>query len=70
VNSAVFGVNERGQAEVQSELSAKDPNTENFCGYGTDRKCQPFLWQNQVLLPLPLRGAITAPSARSTVAAR
>lgn len=56
VNSAVFGLNERGQAEVQSELPAKDPNTENFCGYGTDRKCQPFLWQNQVLTPLPLLG--------------
>ena len=48
VNSGVFGVNERGQAEVQSELSDKDPNAENFCGYGTDRKCRPFLWQNHV----------------------
>ena len=56
VNSGVFGVNERGQAEVQSELSDKDPNTENFCGYGTDRKCQPFLWHNYVLTPLPLLG--------------
>jgi probable HAF family extracellular repeat protein len=56
VNSGVFGVNERGQAEIQSELSDKDPNTENFCGYGTDRKCQPFLWQNHVLTPLPLLG--------------
>jgi probable HAF family extracellular repeat protein len=56
VNSGVFGVNERGQAEVQSELSDKDPNTENFCGYGTDRKCQPFLGQNYVLTALPLLG--------------
>ncbi len=56
VNSGVFGVNERGQAEVQSELSDKDPNAENFCGYGSDRKCQPFVWQNQVLTPLPLLG--------------
>jgi len=56
VNSGVFGVNERGQAEVQLELSDKDPNTENFCGYNTDRKCQPFRWQNYVLTPLPLLG--------------
>jgi probable HAF family extracellular repeat protein len=56
VNSGVFGVNERGQAEVQSELPDKDPNAENFCGYGTDRKCQPFVWQNYVLTPLPLLG--------------
>ena len=56
MNSGVFGVNERGQAEVQSELSDKDPNAENFCGYGSERKCQPFLWQNNVLTPLPLLG--------------
>lgn len=56
VNSGVFGVNERGQAEVQSELSDKDPNAENFCGYGSERKCQPFVWQNHVLTPLPLLG--------------
>lgn len=56
VNSGVFALNERGQAAVQSEISDIDPYTENFCGYGTDRKCQPFLWQNYVLTPLPLLG--------------
>jgi probable HAF family extracellular repeat protein len=56
VNSGVFGVNERGQAELQLELSDKDPNTKNFCGYGTDRICRPFLWQNFLLTPLPLLG--------------
>jgi uncharacterized membrane protein len=56
VNSAVFGINERGQGEVQSELPETDPNAENFCGYGTDRKCLPFVWQNNILTPLPLLG--------------
>ncbi len=56
VNSGVFGVNERGEAEVQAESAATDPNNENFCGYGTDRKCLPFRWQNGVMTPLPLLG--------------
>jgi uncharacterized membrane protein len=56
VNSATYGINGSGQAEVQSELSVQDPNAENFCGYGTDRKCLPFLWQNNRLTPLPLLG--------------
>lgn len=56
VNSAIFGINESGQGEVQSELSDTDPNTENFCGYGTDRRCLPFRWHNNVLIQLPLLG--------------
>src|SRR4051794_40087388 len=56
VNSATYGINERGQAEVQSELAEQDPNLENFCGYGTDRKCVPFIWQNSTLTRLPLLG--------------
>jgi uncharacterized membrane protein len=56
VNSAIFGINEKGLAEVQSEVSETDPNTENFCGYGTDRKCLPFAWRNNTLTPLPLLG--------------
>ena len=56
VNSAIFGVNENGQAEVQSELAESDPNNSNFCGYGTDRKCVPFRWQGGALTALPLLG--------------
>jgi uncharacterized membrane protein len=56
VNSAMFGINETGQGEVQSELSDTDPNTENFCGYGTDRRCLPFRWHDNVLTQLPLLG--------------
>src|SRR4051794_4141581 len=56
VNSATFGINESGLAEVQAEVAEKDPNTENFCGYGTDRKCLPYSWQNYISTPLPLLG--------------
>src|ERR1051326_3596049 len=41
-NSGAFGVNERGQASLQAESSAPDPNNENFCGYGTGLKCLPY----------------------------
>jgi probable HAF family extracellular repeat protein len=53
-NNAAFGVNERGQVLVQAEASTKDPNSENFCGYGTGLKCLPALWQNGVMTQLPL----------------
>lgn len=56
VNSGTYGINARGHAEVQSEIPEQDPNEENFCGYGTDRKCLPFLWQNNELKPLRLLG--------------
>jgi len=53
LNSGAFGVNERGQAAVQAETSALDPNGEDFCGYGTHLICLPFLWQNGAVTPLP-----------------
>jgi probable HAF family extracellular repeat protein len=56
LNSLAIGVNERGQAAVQAETSAPDPNGENFCGYGTGLKCRPFLWQNGVTTPLATLG--------------
>jgi probable HAF family extracellular repeat protein len=55
-NSGAFGVNERGQAVVQAETSTKDPNSENFCGYGTGLNCLPALWQNGRMTPLPTLG--------------
>src|SRR4030081_1276220 len=39
INSAAFGVNNSGQVAIQTETSAKDPNNENFCAYGTGLKC-------------------------------
>lgn len=55
-NSGLFGINARGQALGQAEGSAKDPNNENFCAYGTGLLCLPFLWQNGVTTQLPLLG--------------
>lgn len=51
-NSAAFGVNELGQAAGEAETA--DSNLEDFCGFGTQRVCQPFIWQYGRMSPLPL----------------
>ena len=56
LNSGAFGANERGQIEVQSESTDKDPNNENFCGYGTGLKCLAHVWQSGILTVLPTLG--------------
>ena len=55
-NNAVFGVNERRQATGLAETATKDPNGEDFCGFGTFLVCQPFIWQSGVMTPLPTLG--------------
>jgi probable HAF family extracellular repeat protein len=60
LNSYAFGVNGRGQVIIQGESSEADPNNENFCAYGTGRKCLAFLWQRGVLTPLPTLGGNNA----------
>jgi probable HAF family extracellular repeat protein len=55
-NSGAGGVNEFGQVIGGAETSQKDPNNENFCGYGTGLQCLAFLWQNGVMIPLPTLG--------------
>jgi probable HAF family extracellular repeat protein len=55
-NSAAYGVNERGQAAGLAEVSSPDPNGEDFCGYGTNLVCLPFLWQDGVMTRLPTLG--------------
>jgi probable HAF family extracellular repeat protein len=56
LNSGAFAVNNRGQAAVQAEVASPDPNNENFCAYGTGRKCLPFIWDRGALRQLPLLG--------------
>jgi len=56
LNSGAFAVNNRGQAAVQAEVASPDPNNENFCAYGTGRKCLPYIWDRGTLRQLPLLG--------------
>ena len=54
VNSAAFGVNEWGQAVGEVESQQTDPKLEDFCGFGTVRGCQAFIWKNGIMSPLPM----------------
>jgi len=55
-NSSGGLVNEFGLVLGQAETAAKDPNHENFCGYGTDSQCMAFLWNYGVTIALATLG--------------
>src|SRR5271155_3260946 len=55
-NSVAGGLNDLGQIVIQGESSAKDPNNENFCGYGDGLACLPYVWQFGTITPLPTLG--------------
>ena len=50
-NSGTFGVNERGQASGEAETA--DPDSEDFCAFGTQRVCAAFIWQDGMMSALP-----------------
>ncbi len=57
-NSSAGGVNDFGQVIGSGETTTKDPNNENFCGFGTGLQCLSWIWQYGVMTALPtLKGA-------------
>jgi len=48
--------NESDNAGGTVETGAPDPLGEDFCGFGTNLICLPFLWQKGVITPLPTLG--------------
>jgi probable HAF family extracellular repeat protein len=60
LNSGMFGVNDGGLASINAEISKKDPNNENFCGFGTGLECLAFLLQGGALIQLPTLGGNNA----------
>jgi probable HAF family extracellular repeat protein len=49
-------INDRGQIVGYSETGALDPNGEDVCGFGTNKSCLPFLWQDFHIEALPTLG--------------
>lgn len=47
---------EEGEVGGESDTSITDPLGEDFCGYGTNLICLPFLWRHGVMIPLPTLG--------------
>jgi probable HAF family extracellular repeat protein len=56
-SSEAGGPNASGVAALISETATADPNGEDFCGFGTHRRCLGAVWMNGILKPLlPLAG--------------
>jgi len=56
-NSAAFkGPTEKGQVVGKAETPTPDPFGEDFCGFGTQLICVPFVWQNGAKAPLRTLG--------------
>jgi probable HAF family extracellular repeat protein len=55
-STASYPFNERGQVTGYSDTRFKDPNKEDFCSFGTNLRCLPFVWQKGVMKGLPTLG--------------
>jgi probable HAF family extracellular repeat protein len=50
------GINESGDAVGYAETPKPDPNGEDFCFFGTQLTCRPFLWHEGKMKQLPTLG--------------
>jgi probable HAF family extracellular repeat protein len=48
--------NEKGAVAGYAETSNPDPLGEDFCGFGTQLSCLPFLWRKGTMIALPTLG--------------
>src|ERR1700676_1901003 len=55
-NSWAWVPGDSGIIPGQAETSSPDPLGEDFCGFGTNLVCLPFLWQDGAMKPLPTLG--------------
>ncbi len=66
VNSIAGLVNDFGEVLGQAETKTKDPNGENFCGFGTGQQCQAWVYRYGIMTALPtLKGADGKPGTNS-----
>jgi probable HAF family extracellular repeat protein len=55
-STARWPLNERGEVTGSAETPTPHPLGEDFCGFGTQLVCPPFLWEKGVMTPLPTLG--------------
>jgi probable HAF family extracellular repeat protein len=67
-SSTVFGLNERGIGVGEAESANPDPGREDFCGFGSQHVCLPFVWQYGVMTALPTLTDSSGAAARNGVA--
>jgi probable HAF family extracellular repeat protein len=53
---ALFPLNDRGEITGFSDTSTPDPSSEDFCGFGTNLTCLPFLWRHGAMTQLSTLG--------------
>jgi probable HAF family extracellular repeat protein len=51
-NSSAGGVNAHGEVAIGSETANPDPNSEDFCTFGTHAQCLAAIWTQGTLKPL------------------